>query len=296
MFSLDAAMMADVSRDLHGPGQLAGDLISAQTAFVIPALVAAGLAAGLMGGLFGIGGGAVLVPVLYQLFIMLGIDEAVRMQLAVGTSLGIIVPTSIRSFFSHKSHGAIDFPYLRRVIIWVIVGVGLGSLAAAFISGRSLRAIFAVLALLMALKMIFGRSEWRLWEEFPPPFILRFLAAGIGFFSVLMGIGGGVFNNILMTLIGRDIHKAVATSSGVGVAIAIPGAFGFMWAGLGHEGLPAASIGFVNLLGVALVIPTSLFAVPYGARLAHSLSRAGLRRAFATFLVFVSARFFISLL
>ena len=262
---------------------------------LVPALAAAGLVSGTLGGLFGIGGGAILVPALYQLFVFLGIDEAVRMQLAVGTSLGIIVPTSIRSFFSHKSHGAVDFSYLRQAAPWVILGVGLGSLAAAFISGRGLRFIFAMMALLMALKMVLGRADWRLWDDYPPLPILGALTSSIGFFSVLMGIGGGIFNTILMTLSGRDIHRAVATSSGVGVLISIPGMAGFMLAGLGRSGLPPMSLGFVSLLGGALVIPTSIFMAPYGARLAHSLSRQGLERAFAIFLIIISARFFLSL-
>jgi len=132
-------------------------MLWSEMAPVIAALVAAGLVAGMIGGMFGVGGGAVLVPVLYQLFIALGVDEAVRMQLAVGTSLGIIVPTSMRSFQSHMRHEAVDFTYLRKVALWVILGVALGSVVAAFISGRALRAIFAVLALLMALKMILAR-------------------------------------------------------------------------------------------------------------------------------------------
>ena len=262
---------------------------------LVLALVVAGLVAGGIGGLFGVGGGAVLVPVLYQLFIALGVDEAVRMQLAVGTSLGIIVPTSLRSFQSHVSHGAVDFPYLRKVAVWVIFGVALGSLVAYVISGRQLRALFAILAMGMAIKILLGRSDWQLWEDFPPTPILRALTTGIGFFSVLMGIGGGIFNNILMPLFGRSIHRAVATSSGIGVLISIPGVVGFMLAGMGKEGLPDYSLGFVSLLGVALVIPASIFAAPYGAKLAHSLSKNVLQKSFAFFLILVSLRFIVSL-
>jgi uncharacterized membrane protein YfcA len=258
-------------------------------------LLAAGLVAGGIGGLFGVGGGAVLVPVLYQFFIALDVDESVRMQLAVGTSLGIIVPTSLRSLQSHIRHDAVDIPYLRKMAVWIFLGVFAGSIVASFISGRQLRALFAVLAMFMALKMIFGRSDFRLWDDFPPSPLFQGLATGIGFFSVLMGIGGGVFNNILMTLFGRSIHTAVATSAGIGVLISIPGVAGFVLAGQGQPDLPSYSWGFVNLLGVLLVIPASIFAAPYGARLAHSLSKKALQKSFAFFLMIVALRFFVSL-
>ena len=260
------------------------------------ALSLAGLLSGGIGGLFGVGGGAVLVPVLYQLFLFLGVDHGVCMQMAVGTSLGIIVPTSLRSLQSHLKHDAVDVAYLRKIALWVLLGVLFGSLAARFVSGGVMRGVFSLLAFLMALNMIFGRESWRLGEHLPKAPLLQLLGGGIGFFSLLMGIGGGVFNNILMTLYGHNIHRAVGTSSGIGVTIAIPGAVGMMLAGAGRADLPAFSIGFVSLLGVALVIPTSLFAVPYGAKLAHRLSKKHLRRAFSAFLLLVSLRFFLSLL
>ena len=274
------------------------DLISqalAMAPFAIMLLVA-GLIAGGIGGLFGVGGGAVLVPVLYQFFIFLEVDEAVRMQLAVGTSLGIIVPTSLRSFQSHLKHKAVDILYLRKIAVWVFVGIVAGSLVATIISGAQLRALFAVLAMAMALKMAFGRADVQFWDNFPPAPLFQGLGAGIGFFSVLMGIGGGVFNNVLMTLFGRSIHVAVATSSGMGVLISLPGVIGFALAGQGAANLPAFSVGFVNLLGVLMVIPASIFAAPYGARLAHNLSKKMLQLSFAVFLMLVSARFFYSLL
>ena len=276
----------------------AADLLSQlsdMAPFVI-ALVAAGLVAGAISGVFGVGGGAVLVPVLYQFFLAIDIDPSIVMQLAVGTSLGIIVPTSLRSVQTHIAHDAVDLLYLRKIAMWILLGVVTGSLLAAIVSGGQLRALFAVLALGMALKMLFGDSEGQLWEHFPPSPLFEVLATLIGFFSVLMGIGGGVFNNVFMTLFGRSIHLAIATSSGVGVLISIPGVIGFMWAGFGQQALPAYSVGFVNLLGVLLVIPASIFAAPYGARLAHKMSKRALQTSFAFFLILVSVRFFYSLL
>ena len=117
----------------------------------------------------------------------------------------------------------------------------------------------------------------------------------IGYFSTLMGIGGGVMNNTFMTLYGRPMHEAVATSSGVGVMIAIPGTLGYVWAGWGAPGLPPGSTGFVNWIAVAIIIPIALLVTPWGVQLAHALSRRQLEISFGLFCVFVSARFFSSL-
>ena len=185
---------------------------------------------------------------------------------------------------------------MRKVALWVVLGVLAGSLVATVVSGRQLRALFAVVAFLMALNLLFGRRDFQLWAHLPPAPVLQFVAALIGFFSVLMGIGGGVFNNIFMTLSGRSIHRAVATSSGVGVLISIPGVIGFVWAGYGQPTLPDWSPGFVSLPGVLLVIPASIFAAPIGAGLAHRLSKKLLQKSFAVFLMIVSIRFFVSLL
>lgn len=279
---------------LEFAAQLLGNITPDMIVFAL-ALFVAGLVAGGIGGLFGVGGGAVLVPVLYQFFIILEIDQSIIMQLVVGTSLGIIVPTSLRSFQSHLAHDAVDVPYLRKMAVWIFLGVLVGSLVAAVISGGQLRAVFAVLAFAMAMKMLFASSDFQLWEKFPPSPLFEVMVTLMGFFSVLMGIGGGVFNNVFMTLFGRSIHTAVATSSGVGVLVSIPGVLGFVWAGLGEQNLPAFSLGYVNLLGVLLVIPASIFAAPYGAKLAHKLSKTALQKSFAIFLIMVSFRFFISL-
>lgn len=259
------------------------------------ALMGAGAVAGLLAGVFGIGGGAVLVPVLYQFLGILEVDEAVRMHISVGTSLAVIVPTSLRSYFSHKKRGAVDQELLRNYWIWIPVGVGLGALLAAFISANGLKAVFAVIALLVAFKMLFGKESWRLADDLPGTIGRSVAGVVIGFFSSLMGIGGGVMNNTFMTLYNRPIHQAVATSSGVGVLISIPGAIGYMAAGWGKEGLPDFSVGFVNLLAVALIIPITILIAPLGVRIAHALPRGVLSRGFGLFLIVVAIRFFLAL-
>ena len=259
------------------------------------ALLAAGVVAGFLAGLFGIGGGAVLVPVFYQMLTVLGVDDAVRMHLSVGTSLAIIVPTSLRSFFSHRARGAVDEALLRSFVIAVPLGVIVATIVAAYLSSGSLRLIFAVFALVVALKLLLAKDNWRVAADLPkgPG---RWIAGWlIGFTSTFMGIGGGVFNNTFMTAFGRPIHQAVATSSGVGVLISIPGMIGYMLAGLGASGLPPLSFGYVNLLMVLVVIPVTLMMAPLGVKAAHVLSKRQLEFGFGIFLLLVAARFFISL-
>ena len=262
---------------------------------LLAALVGAGVVAGLLAGLFGIGGGAVLVPVFFQLYGFVGVEEAARMHLAVGTSLAVIVPTSLRSFAAHRAHGAVDMALLGNYLVSVPMGVVLAALVFASISSAGLRGVFAVLAVLVGLKLIFGRASWRIDDDLPG--LAGRAGAGvlIGFLSTLMGIGGGVLNNTFMTLFGRPIHQAVATSAGVGVLISIPGVVGAVWAGWGASGLAPLSTGYVNWLTVAAVVPVSAMVAPFGARLAHGLERRHLELAFGLFMFVVAARFAFSI-
>lgn len=255
-----------------------------------------GVVSGLLAGVFGIGGGAVLVPVFYQVFQLLDVDDSVIMHLAVGSSLAIIIPTAIRSYSSHKVKGAVDMDLLRKFLIPVPIGVVLASVTAAYISSAGLRTIFSAIMILVAFRMLFNRESWRLGTELPKNPALGIIGVVIGYLSTLMGIGGGVLNNTFMTLFGRPIHQAVATSSGVGVLIAIPGTIGYIWAGWGNPLLPIASTGFINWIAVALIIPVAMIVTPYGVTLAHSLSKRKLEIGFGLFCVFVSVRFFLSLL
>ncbi len=259
------------------------------------ALMGAGAVAGLLAGIFGIGGGAVMVPVLYQFLGTLGVEDEVRMHLSVGTSLAVIVPTSLRSYFSHKSRDAVDQELLKNYLVSVPIGVVLGSLAVSYISADGLKAVFAAIAFVVALKMMFGKESWRLAEDLPNAAGRGAAGVVIGLLSSLMGIGGGVLNNTFMTLYNRPIHQAVATSSGVGVLISIPGTLGFIWAGWGKEALPDFSFGFVNLLAVALIIPITIYTAPLGVKIAHSLPKSVLSRAFGVFLIIVAIRFIYAL-
>ncbi len=255
------------------------------------ALVGAGAASGFLAGLFGVGGGAILVPVFYQVFGLLGVDESVRMHLSVGTSLAIIVPTSIRSFLGHRARGAVDMDVLKGWLIAVPAGTILAAVVASYVSGGFLRLFFAVFAGLVSMKMIFNRESWKLHRP-QPTGPVHWLAGGmIGLFSGLLGVGGGVLGNLWLTLFGTNVHRAVATSAGIGVLISIPGLIGYVAAGFGDPKLPVYSTGFVNWIAVGLVIPLTLFVAPFGVRLAHYLTRRQLEIGFGIFLFIVAARF-----
>ena len=260
------------------------------------ALLAAGLVTGLLAGLLGIGGGGILVPALYEVFGALGVDDAIRMHLAVGTSLAVIVPTSLRSFAAHRARGAVDLDLVRSMAPWVVLGVGLGAVLARYSNEAVLKGIWVVAASIMSLKLLLGRQDWQLGDAVPgQPF--RALYGGfVGLVSTLMSIGGGVFITALMTFYGRPMQRAVATSSAFGPIIAIPGALGFVWAGWHAAGRPPGSLGYVSLLGALMIIPTSVLAAPLGVRVAHGISRRKLELAFATFLVVVGMRFLFSLI
>lgn len=267
------------------------------------ALVAAGAITGLLAGLFGVGGGAILVPVLYELFQIVGVPEAVRMPLCVGTSLAIIIPTSIRSFRAHLARGAVDMAILRQWAVPVVIGVALGSFVARDAPATVFKAVFVVIAGVSAVRVLFGGDQWRLAADFPTGILMKIYGLAIGFFSTLMGIGGGQISNLLMAFHGRPIHQAVATSSGLGVLISVPGALGYIYAGWPKAAewpqvmalqFPFA-LGYVSLIGALIVMPASMLTAPLGVRVAHALSKRRLEIAFGIFLLLVCARFAASL-
>ncbi len=256
------------------------------------ALAAAGLVTGLLAGLFGVGGGAVIVPVLYQVFTSLGVPESVRMHLCVGSSLAIIIPTSIQSYRTHRAKGAVRMDVLKLWAIPTVVGVVLGSVLAAFAPGLLLKFVFVLIAGSNAVKNLAGRESWRIAADFPGPGVMRGYGFLIGFASSLMGIGGGAISNMIFSFYGRSIHQAVATSAGLGILISIPGALGYVAGGWPEMAiLPPLSLGYVSLIALVLIGPITALAAPFGARLAHRLPRRRLEIAFGAFLAIVCARF-----
>jgi uncharacterized membrane protein YfcA len=251
---------------------------------------------GLLAGLFGIGGGALIVPVLYEIFAAFGVPEEVRFQLCVGTSIAIIVPTNVQSFRVHRDKGAVMIDVVRAWTGPAVVGVAVGSASAAFASAAMLKVAFVAVAGIIAGKLLLGRDDWRLAGDLPG----RVGMAGYGFLvglaASLMGISGGSIANMILTLHGKPMHRAVATSAALGVPITVVGTIGYVLAGLPQQAmLPPMSLGFVSLIGFVLMAPISSAAAPHGARLAHALSRRSLEVAFGCFLLLVCVRFVVSL-
>jgi uncharacterized protein len=267
-------------------------------------LLAAGAITGLLAGVFGVGGGAVAVPILYELFRLVGVPEEVRMALCVGTSLAIIIPTSIRSFNAHRAKGAVDMAILRVWAVPVVVGVIMGSFVARYAPADLFKAVFVLVAGASAIRLLFGKDTWRLGLDMPAKPVMVVYGWIIGVLSALMGIGGGQLSNLFMTFYSRPIHQAVATSSGLGVLISIPGAIGYIYAGWPRAAeypdvaalQPPLALGYISLVGFVRFVPTSTWLAPVGARIAHRLSKRRLEVAFGLFLVIVCARFAIGLI
>ena len=259
-------------------------------------IIVGGLVTGILAGLFGIGGGGIIVPVLYEVFTILDVPPEVRMQLCVGTSLAIIVPTTFRSYQTHRERGAVLGDIVRAWWLPAIVGVGTGALIAAVSPGWVFQLTFVVIATIIAVRLVIGRDDWRIADDLPKGPGLLAYGFCVGLASALMGVSGGSVSNMILTLHGKSMHSAVATSAGLGVPITIAGTIGFMLAGLPKQGLmPPLSIGFVSLIGFVLMAPISSFTAGYGARLAHALPKRSLEIGFAIFLIAVSVRFLIAI-
>ena len=267
-----------------------------ELAWLAAAIVAGGVLAGFLAGLFGIGGGAIIVPVLYEVFRIIGVPDEVRMQLCIGTSLAIIVPTTIRSYYAHRERGAVMQDVMRIWMVPMVVGVGLGSVLAAFAPPSVFKIAFVLLAAIIAARLLFGGDRWRLGSDLPGRGGMIAYGLGIGLASSLMGVSGGSMSTMVLTLYGKPIHASVGTAAGLGVPLTIAGTVGYILAGLPHQALlPPLSLGFVSLIGVVLMAPVSSFVAIFGVRVAHALPRRQLEIAFGIFLLLVSIRFIASL-
>lgn len=259
-------------------------------------LLVAGAGAGIIAGLLGVGGGIVVVPVLFHLFTHLGVDESIRMQVAVGTSLATIVATAWSSASAHYKRGTVDQAFLKGYGPMIVLGVLIGSAIASSVKGPVLTSVFAVVALVVALQIAFGNPNWKLGEHLPTGLGRLGIGTAIGALSAMMGIGGGSITVPVMTMYGAPVHRAVGTAAATGFIIGVPGTLGFIIGGWNAPNLPPGSFGFVSLVGLALIAPTSMLCAPLGAKLAHRLNTKMLRRVFAVFLGVTSLRMFYSIL
>jgi uncharacterized membrane protein YfcA len=270
------------------------DLISQYGPWVF-AMAVTGIAAGFVAGLLGVGGGIIIVPVLDLVLGVFGVDPSIRMKIAVATSLATIILTSVSSARSHYKKGAIDFGILKSWGPMIFAGVIVGTLIAGLVDGRVLSLVFATVALLVAANMILRAQSHALMAGFPNAAVKGGLGIVVGTISAMMGIGGGTLSVPILTAFGTDIRRAVATGAAIGFVIAIPGTIGYIIAGWNAEGLPPGSLGYVNLLAFICIVPLSMLAAPWGAKVAHSIDRKYLSYGFGVFLVATSIKMFWSL-
>jgi uncharacterized protein len=252
---------------------------------LLAALTAAGLVGGLVAGLFGVGGGTVIVPAVFYAFEVLGVGGEGNLHTAIGTSLLTIVATSWRSLKAHRSHGAVDEVVLKTWTPWVAAGALIGAAVAGATSMTGLAIVYGVCLLVVAAQMGLLPERVTLRRDLPEGWGRRATGTVIGGLSAMMGIGGGSFGGMMMMLCGRPVHQAVATASGFGLAIGAAATLGFIVFGWDAGGRPPLSLGYVNVPGAIVMAVLTTAVAPWGARLAHALDRAVLRRAFALWLL-----------
>lgn len=247
--------------------------------------------AGFLAGLLGIGGGLVLVPGLYFIFNYLGYTADNIMHLAVGTSLATIIATGLSSARAHWKRGSVDFSLVKKIGFGMVIGVGVGTYIASETSGLGLQIVFASALVFFALLMQINTQKFTMFKEIPAQPWPSFAGIAIGTICTLMGIGGAALNVPYMTLHNVPIHKAVGSSAAMGLLIAIPGMFGFLFIGSGHgEGLPPFTVGYINLLALVIIIPVTVLMAPVGVHVAHIFSVKMLKRVFSIFLMIIAAR------
>jgi uncharacterized membrane protein YfcA len=260
-------------------------------------IAGAGILVGILAGLFGIGGGAIIIPVLYEVFRVIEVPEGVRMQLCIGTSLAIIVPTTVRSYLAHEKKGAVIPQVVRQWALPAVAGVAVGAVAASYAPAPVFKIAFVIFASFIAARMLLANERWKLGSGLPGRTVMAVFGFITGLASSLVGVSGGAISNAVLTLYGQPMQRAVATSAGIGVPITIAGTFGYILAGWSHMAqLPPLSIGFVSVIGFVLMAPVSSFTASYGVRLAHWLPRRKLEIAFGCFLILVALRFIVSLI
>lgn len=255
----------------------------------LPLYLALGLASGFVAGLLGVGGGLVMVPVLLWIYAAQGFPAAFHIHLALGTSLAVIVLTSIASLRAHHAHGAVRWAAVRAITPGIVLGTLAGALAAVWLPDRGLKWFFVIFLLFAASQMLFGFKP-KPHRELPGRLGMSAAGGVIGAVSSWVGIGGGTLSVPFLNWCNVRFQEAIGTSSAIGLPIALSGTLGYMLAGQTIPGLPAYSIGFVYLPAVTMIALTSILTAPLGARLTHRLPVQHLKRIFAVLLYLIAVR------
>jgi len=260
-------------------------------------LAVAAAGAGFMAGLLGVGGGIVMVPALYYAFTVLDFDIVTRMHLSVGTSLAIIIPTSIISTMTHKEYDAVDFKMVRSFGIFILAGVIGGTFLAVNLKTPALVLFFSIFALMVGLFFIFLREKLVDNPKQISALVKNISGIIIGFISVPLGIGGGSLMVPFMRTFGYDIRKSIGTAAAVGFLIAVTGTITMITGGkiIDNVNTPY-SVGYINLLGFAVFVPVTMVMARIGAKVVHKIDKKLLSKIFGIFLILVSIRSFIEYL
>ena len=247
---------------------------------------------GFVAGLFGIGGGLITVPFLYYIFGKLGIDQAYLMHLAVGTSFAIIIPTSTVSVLTHHKFKAVDFDIVKSYGIFVVLGVIVGTIFAAFLKTKSLVLFFSIVILFLGIYLLLLKEKEKniiIKIKLHLKIILGFI---VGFISAPMGIGGAVMNVPILKFFGYSINKAIGSAAAVGFLIALFGAIGFLISGSYLKTNLPLSIGFLNIPAFLIFIPITTFMARIGAKTVHKIDKNKISKFFGIFLLLIATKFF----
>ena len=251
-----------------------------------------GLFAGVLAGMFGIGGGIVIVPALEAACGVFGVDAAIRMHIAIATSLAVIIPTSMASALAHYRRDSVDLDIIFRWSLFVMLGSLTGASIASLVDSKVLALVFAGLALLTSIKLILFPENRSMTKEIPRAVWVPVIPFVIGKFSTMMGVGGGTFSVIALTLFNRPIHRAVGTAALFGLIISLPGAIAFVISGIDDPRTPPGNLGYVSFAAFALITPCTVLTAPVGARIAHAFSERRLSILFGFISLIASARLF----
>lgn len=259
-------------------------------------LLITGVIGGLIAGLFGVGGGIVIVPILFWIFTSLSFPNEILMHMAIGSSLATIIPTSISSARAHYHRGSIEIDIIKKWAPGIFLGAIIGGLSGKYFSVNELKYLFASIAFLVALNMFF-KEPLRLGNNFPKSRLLNIIMSSlIGLVSSLMGVGAGTLGVPALVALSVPIHKAIGTAAALGLFIAVPATLGLAFSGFNIPNRPPMSIGYVNLIAFFIMFPLTVFFAPVGVKLAHRINQRALKSIFGIFLIITSIKMLSSII
>ena len=263
-----------------------------QIIFIVTILAASAVVVGFMAGLFGIGGGLIMVPVLFYVFSFVGIEQTFVMHLALGTSFSIIIPTSIISAITHMKFKSVDFSIVRTFGVFVMIGVVLGTILAVSLKTSSLILLFSIMTMIFAMYFLMEKEKI---DPIPRQInlIYRVICGFLsGFLSAPMGIGGGVFNVPIFKMFGYPINVAIGSSAAIGFLTALIGAIGFAVSGSYLNVNVPLSLGFVNIPTFLIFVPITSYMAKIGAKTVHKVDKRLLGKLFGIYLFIISCKLF----